>query len=140
MPHPDLAHRMHLLEANRSAVMVMLQKAVATGKAVEELVAVVADTRDPVGGDLARALVAKVPGLDADAEAARAQARGEIPTLVAIVSVMAAMEVFAIPNPGVAAGIGQAVVPGRVRVVIVGAGGSTLAAVPVETMTGGGEA
>jgi hypothetical protein len=140
MPRPDLAHRMHLLEANRSAVMVMLAKAVATGKAVEELVAVVADTRDSVGGDLTRALADKVPGLDADAEAARAQARGEIPTLVAIVPVRAAVEVFAIPNPGVSAGIEQAVVPGRVRVVLVGAGGSTLVSVPVEKMTGGGDA
>ena len=46
MPRPDLEHRMHLLEANRAAVMVMLAKAVATGKAVEDLVAVVADTPD----------------------------------------------------------------------------------------------
>ena len=52
----------------------------------------------------------------------------------------AAVEVFTIPNPGVSAGIGHAVVPGRVRVVVVGAGGSTLVGVPVEKMGGGGSA
>jgi hypothetical protein len=140
MATPDLDARLHLLHHNRSAIMVMLAKSVAAGLFVQDSVAIVADTRDSVGGPLARALAAKHPGLDADAEAVRAQRRGETPTLVAIVTVQAAVEVFRIPNPGVSAGIGRAVVPGRVRVVVVGAGGSTLLGVPVERIGGGGSA
>ena len=120
--------------------MVMLGKSVASGLAVEDSVAVIADTRDSVGGALARALAKKHPGLDTDTEAARAQARSEIPTLVAIVTVKAAADVFRIPNPGVSAGLRRPIRPGHVRVVVVGAGGSTLLGVPVEMVRGGGSA
>ena len=140
MASPDLDARLHLLQHNRAAVMVMLAKSVASGLAVQDSVAIVADTTDSVGGPLARALAAKHPGLDTDAEAARAQRRGETPTLVAMVTVNAAVEVFAIPNPGVSAGLRRPVGPGHVRVVVVGAGGSTLVGVPVERIGGGGSA
>jgi hypothetical protein len=135
-----LEHRLHLLQSNRTAVMVMLQKAVTSGLPVEDLVAVVADTRDPVGRPLARAMAEKVPGLDADAETAHAGARDEIPTLVAVVPAKLAVEVFKSSNPSVSAGIRQPVVLGRVRVVVVGAGGSTLVQAPIEKLSGGGVA
>ena len=140
MANPDLDHRMHLLQHNRQAVMVMVARSVASGLSVDETVAVVADTTDSVGGPMARAMAERVEGLDADAEAARARARGEIPTLVACVPLKLGIALFADSNPGVSAGIGQPVVPGRVRVVVVGANGSTLVHVPIQKVAGGGSA
>ena len=89
---------------------------------------------------MARAMAERGEGLDADAEAARARARGEIPTLVACVPLKLGIALFATSNPGVSAGIAKPVVPGRVRVVVVGANGSTLVHVPVERLGGGGNA
>jgi hypothetical protein len=83
MAHPDLEARLHLLNHNREAIMVMLAKSVASGLAVDNTVAVVADTTDSVGGPMPRAMAERGTGIDADAEAARARGRGEIPTLVA---------------------------------------------------------
>jgi hypothetical protein len=140
MANPDLDARLHLLNHNREAVMVMVAKSVASGLAVDDTVAVVADTTDSVGGPMARAMAERGEGLDADAEAARARARGEIPTLVACVPVKLGVALFADSNPSVSAGIGRPVTHGRIRVVVVGAGGSTLVHVPVETMGGGGSA
>ncbi len=138
MSHPDLEARLHLLNHNREAVMVMVAKSLASGLAVDDTVAVIADTTDSVGGPMARAMAERGEGLDADAEAARARARGEIPTLVACIPTRLAVELFRVSNPSVSAGIEQYVVSGRVRVVIVGAGGSTLVQVPVEMLAGGG--
>ena len=140
MSNPDLDHRMHLLGYNRQAVMLMLAKSVASGLALDDTVAVVADTTDSVGGPLARAMAERNGDLDADAEASRARARGEIPTLVACVPLKLGMALFADSNPSVSAGIGRPVVPGRVRVVVVGASGSTLVHVPMERLAGGGSA
>jgi hypothetical protein len=140
MPNPDLDVRLHLLEHNREGVMVMLTKSVASGLSVDDTVAVVADTTDSVGGPMARAMAERGEGLDADAEAARARARGEIPTLVACIPLKLGIALFAASNPGVSAGIGEPVAPGRVRVVVVGANGSTLVLVPVELIGGGGRA
>jgi hypothetical protein len=136
----DLEARLHLLNSNREAVMVMLDKSAASGLSVEDTVAIVADTTDSVGGPMARAMAERGEGLAADAEAARARARGEIPTLVACVPTKLAVALFAVSNPTVSAGIAQPAAHGRVRVVVVGAGGSTLVQVPVETIRGGGSA
>jgi hypothetical protein len=56
MAHPDLDARLHLLQHNREGIMVILAKSVASGLAVHDLVAVVADTTDSVGGPMARAM------------------------------------------------------------------------------------
>jgi len=140
MGNPDLEARLHLLNGNRDAVTVMIQKAVAAGLDIEDAVAIVADTRDSIGAALARAMAERSSGLDADVEAARAQARGEIPTLVAVVPRQAAVELFAVSNPTVSANISKPVYPGHVRVVVVGAGGSTLFSMGIEAMAGGGTA
>jgi hypothetical protein len=122
----DRELRLHLLRANRDAVMVMLQRSVAAGLAEEEdLVAIVADTADAVGGGLARAMAERA-GLDMDAEAARAYARNELSTLVATVPAALAVELFKASNPDVSAGLAAPVATGKVRVVVVGAGGSML--------------
>jgi hypothetical protein len=140
MANTDLEARLYLLNSNREAVMLMLGRSVASGLAVDDTVAVIADTTDSVGGPMARAMAERGDGLDADAETARARARNEIPTMVACVPVKLGIALFAVSNPGVSAGIAQPVAHGRVRVVVVGAGGSTLVQVPVETMAGGGSA
>ena len=131
MGNPDLDTRLHLLEHNREAVMVMLGRSIASGLATDDTVAIVADTTDSVGGPLARAMAERATGLDADAEAARARARDEIPTMVACVPVKLAVALFRVSNPGVSVNIARPVAHGRVRVVVVGAGGSTLVQVPV---------
>jgi hypothetical protein len=140
MANPDLEARLHLLQHNREAIMVMLAKSAASGLSVDDTVALVADTTDSVGGPMARAMAERGDGLDADAEAARARARDEIPTMVACVPTKLAVELFRVSNPNVSANIAQPVAHGRVRVVVVGAGGSTLVQVPVERLAGGGSA
>jgi hypothetical protein len=134
MARADIDHRMHLLHHNRAAVMVMLGKSVATGLAVEDLVALVVDTMDTAGRPLARAMAERDGALDAEAEAARVRARGEIPTLVACVAAKLARALFELSNPGVRAGIERPPARGRLRVVVVGANGSMLVHVPVQTM------
>jgi hypothetical protein len=94
------------------------------------LVAIVADTEDAVAGGLARAMAERV-GLDVDAEAARAHARDEVSTLVAVVPAALAVEVFKPSNSDVSARLAGPVARGKVRVVVVGAGGSMLVHVPV---------
>ena len=138
--HPDLEARLHLLNHNRLAIAVMVAKSCMSGLAVDDTVAIVADTTDTVGGPLARALAERAHGLDAAAEAARARARGEIPTMVACVPAKLAVSLFASSNPSVSANISKPVYPGHVRVVVVGTGGSTLLSMAIETMPGGGSA
>lgn len=140
MANPDLEARLHLLNHNREAVLVMLGKSVASGLAIDETVAVIADTTDSIGAPMARAMAERGDGLDADAAAARARARGEIPTMVACVPTKLAVALFASSNPTVSANISKPVADGRVRVVVVGAGGSTLVQVPVEMLGEGGSA
>jgi hypothetical protein len=137
---PDLEARLHLLEHNRGAVMVMLGKSAATGLAVDDAVAIVADTIDRVGGPLARAMAEKAGDLDADAEAVRARARGETPTMVACVPTQLAVALFVSANANVSANIAKPVYPGHVRAVVVGAGGSTLVSMGVEKLARGGSA
>jgi hypothetical protein len=131
---------MHLLEHNGQAVMVMVAKSVSEGLALDDTVAVVADTTDPVGGPMARAMAERGDGLDADAEAARARARGETPTMVACVPTQLAVALFVSANANVSANIAKPVYPGHVRAVVVGAGGSTLVSMGVEKLARGGSA
>jgi hypothetical protein len=132
MPQADLDARFHLLRQNRNAVMVMLAKALRERLHVESVVAVVADTRDTVGGPMARAMAERSPGLDADVEAARAEAKGEIPTLVSVVPLKLAVALFADSHPAVTNGLRQALIPGTLRVVVVASGGATLFQVKAE--------
>jgi hypothetical protein len=109
--------------------MVMLAKSVASGLSV-------ADTTDSVGGPMARAMAERGEALDADAEAARGTWRNPHPDRCVPLKLGAAL--FASSNPSVSAGIDRSVAHGRIRVVVVGAGGSTLVHVPVEKIAGGG--
>jgi hypothetical protein len=138
MTTPNLDARLHLLRHNREGIMVMLKKSAAAGLAIEDSVAIIADTRDSVGAPMSTAMAARIGDLDPDAEASRALDRGEIPTSVAVLPARLAVELFAGSNPTVSAGIEQGAPTGRVRVV--GAGGSTLVHVPLVTMGGGGSA
>jgi hypothetical protein len=140
MPSPDLDARLHLLNSNRDAIALMVGKSLAAGLSVEDSVAIVADTRDSVGGALARAMTERSSDLDTAAEAARAHAKEEIPTMVAVVPRQAAVALFASSNPSVSANIAKRIHAGHVRVVVVGAGGSTLLSMAVERLPGGGSA
>ncbi len=133
MTQADLDARLYLLGKNRSAVMVMLSKARREGIDVENVAAIVADTRDSVGGPMARAMVERSSGgVDADAEAARAEAKDEIPTLVAVVTLKLAVALFADSHPAVSDGLRQPLKPSGVHVVVVASGGATLIQVRAE--------
>jgi hypothetical protein len=105
MTQAGLDARLYLLRMNRSAVMVMLAKALRTGLDVEGVAAIVADTRDTVGGPMARAMAERSAELDPDAEAGRAAAKNEIPTLVAVVPLKLAVTLFAYSHRTVSDGL-----------------------------------
>ena len=132
MTQADLDARVYLLRKNRSAIMVMLGKTPRKGLDVESVAAIVTDTRDTVGGPLARAMAERSPGLDADAERARAEAKDEIPTLVAIVPLKLAVALFAHSHPAVSHGLRQPLMSGGLHVVVVASGGATLFQVKAE--------
>jgi hypothetical protein len=132
MTQAALDARLYLLGKNRSAVMVMLSKARREGIDVENVAAIVADTRDSVGGPMARAMAERSRGVDADAEAARAEAKDEIPTLVAVVPLNLAVALFADSHPAVSDGLRQPLKPGGLHVVVVASGGATLIQVRAE--------
>jgi hypothetical protein len=132
MTQADLDARVHLLRGNRSAVILMLAKSRQEGLDVESVAAIVADTRDTVGGPLARALIERSPGLNADADGAKAEAKDEIPTLVAVVPLKLAVALFGESHPAVSDGLRQPLRPGGLHVVIVASGGATLFQVKAE--------
>jgi hypothetical protein len=132
MTQAGLDARLYLLGKNRSAVMVMLSKARKEGSDVENVAAIVADTRDSVGGPMARAMAERSSGVDADAEAARAEAKDEIPTLVAVVPLKLAVGLFADSHPAVSDGLRQPLKPGGLHVVVVASSEATLIQVRAE--------
>jgi hypothetical protein len=73
------------------------------------------------------------PGLDADVEAGRAEARNEIPTLVAVVPMKLAVALFADSHPAVSNGLRQPLMLGGLHLVVVASGGATLFQVKTES-------
>jgi len=118
-----LRERLHLVEANCAILPLVLAKA---GGDPSGAVVVLADVRDPVGHGLATAAVKKAGGLDLGREAARTEARGDIPTAVIVVPLLAARMLFAETHPTVAKGLLTEPPPGKVRVVAIAAGGAVL--------------
>lgn len=127
--------RLHLLSANRDAISLMLDRAVAGGLAPSDSVVLVADQRDTVGRELAVA-AAEQAGLDGDSEAARVQTRGEIPTAIIVVPLAAARMLFAQSHPEVARGLVRRPAPGLVRVIVVAEGAAMLAHAQVSPHVG----
>jgi len=140
MTQANLNKRLDLLHENVEGVMAMLAKVVTSGEAIDDLVVVVADARDPVGALIAQAQAKDSPGLDVDALTARARATGKIPTTITVLPRRTAIRLFSPPSPAVVPEVAQPIAPGLVRVVVVAAGGSTLVGVPVDLPTGGGSA
>jgi hypothetical protein len=140
MPQPDLDRRLQLLQHNRDAAMLMLSSILAGGLAVDDVVAIVADTRDSIGGALARAMAERDGASNSDGGRCRARAADDPQTLLACMTTRLAVAIFEASNPSVSAGIVQPVVPGRVRVVVVGGGGSTLVHVPIVAVPSAGAA
>jgi hypothetical protein len=124
-PNPGIEARMHLVRANRSAIYVMLCRAVSGGLLVGDAVVVVADTSDPLGHELGDAAAEKA-GLYIDNEAARAQERGEIPTTIIVISIADARKLFAQSHPSVASGLEHQPPPGCARVVSIAKGAAML--------------
>lgn len=124
-PRADVRERLHLAQANRSALALMLGRGMAAGLDVLRVVAIVADQRDEVGRQLAE-FAARQVGLNAAVEGTRAEDRGEVPTAILVVDVDSAVAIFTETHPSVAAGLSNCPPPGCVRVVAIAAGGATL--------------
>jgi len=123
--HPGAQARLHLLDANRDAIAVMLARAATGGVAPEGAVVILADQRDAVGRELARAAAEKA-GLDADDEAERVQGRGEVPTAIIVVPLAAARMLFSESHPEVEGGLARFPARRQVRVVVIAEGSSML--------------
>ena len=124
-PRPGAGARLHLLDANRDTIAIMLARAVGGGVDLGNAVVLVVDQRDTVGRELTNAAAAKA-GLDGDTEAERVQARGEIPTAIVIVPLTGARMLFAESHPEVLRGLARSALPGRVRVVVIAEGAAML--------------
>ena len=86
-------------------------------------------------------LIERGTDLDLDAEEARILRQPDIvPTGLALIPLAAARAGFAVSHPKVAEGLCAAPPPGRVRVVVVAAGGATLLHLPVAKLGAPGSA
>ena len=126
MSRATLDKRTHLLHENVDAIMVMLAKVIASGKAIDDVAVIVADTRDPIGRTMAQSLAENEPGLDPEALASRALALGKVPTLITVLPAKSAVPLFSLSNPPVGAGLARRAPAEHVHVVAVAAGGATL--------------
>ena len=134
---PGQSERLHLAEANLDLIAVVLGKAIKAGALSNEVVVLILDTRDEVARELATAIIDRQGGLDLDAEEARVLGRGQIPTAFSVLPLRLAKMLFAVSYPGVSSGLGRVPPLGRVRVVVVGAGGVTLMHLPVTAVSTG---
>jgi hypothetical protein len=121
------ADRLYLLEANRTALMVVLAKLRRSGSWCEEGVLFVADVRDPVGTALVRA----TGGNPADAEAFGGR---NIPTALGLLRERDAARFFNQVQPRIAVEVLVRPEPGRVRIIVVGAGGAILTHVAAQEL------
>jgi hypothetical protein len=135
IPPPGVTARLHLLDANRDAIAIMLGRAAAGGLAHQDAVVVVVDQRDSVGREVAAAAAEKA-GLHADREAERVQSRGEIPTAIVVVPLAGARVLFAEGHPEVARGLARRPAASQVRVVMIAEGAATLAHAQVSPIRG----
>lgn len=124
--------RLHLAEANLDLIALVLGKAVDAGAVPEQSVVLLLDTRDQVARELAAAIIEREEKLDLDQEEARVLGKGQIPTAISVLPLRLAALLFGVSHPGVSSGLGRVPRPGRVRVVVVGAGGVTLMHLPVQ--------
>ncbi len=124
-PNPSIEARMHLIRANRSAIYVMLCRAVSGGLSAGDAVVVVADTSDPLGHELGDAAALKA-GLNVHEGTAQVLERGEIPTAIIVVSIGDARKLFTESHPSVAAGLDHQPPPGCARVVSIAKGAAML--------------
>ena len=131
------AERLHLAEANLDLIGVVLGKAVDAGALPEESAVLLLDTRDHVARELAAAIIEREGKLDLDQEEARVLGKGQIPTAISVLPLRLAEMLFAVGHSGVSSGLRRVPPPGRVRVVVVGAGGVTLMHLPVTTVSTG---
>jgi hypothetical protein len=138
MSRATLDKRTHLLHDNVDAIMVMLAKAIASGRAIDDVAVIVADTRDPIGRAMAQSLAENDPALDPEALASRALALGKVPTLITVLPAKSAVPLFSLSNPPVGTGLARRAPAEHVHVVAVAAGGATLVAMPLDLPTRGG--
>ena len=124
-PNPGIEARLHLVQANRAAIYVMLCRAVSGGLLVGDAVVVVADTSDAVGLELGEAAAEKV-GLNLREEAKRVEERDEISTAILVLTLDQAKGLFITSHPSVGKGLNRHPPPGCVRCVSIAAGAAML--------------
>jgi hypothetical protein len=134
----DIDHRIHLVRENEQLIALSVSKAKV---GIADIAVLVLDTRDPVARDLARAIVERSTDLDLDTEEARILRKPDVvPTGLAVIPLAAARAGFGVSHPKIAEGLRAAPPTGRVRVVVVAAGGATLLHLPVTRMGATGSA
>lgn len=124
-PSPGIEARMHLIHENRTAIHVMLCRAVAGGMDANTAVVVIADSNDPMGFELAGAAAEKA-GMNLQDESRRVESIGQIPTAIVVVPLSAARALFTPTHPSVTAELNRHPPLGCVRVVSIAAGAATL--------------
>lgn len=132
---PGAQARLHLLDANRDAIAVMLARATAGGLARVGAVVIVADQRDAFGRELASAAAEKA-GLDADDETERIGGGGRIPTAIIVVPLAGARVLFSESHPEIERGLGRFPGPQQVRVIMIAEGSAMLAHAEVSPARG----
>lgn len=126
----QLADRLHLLHHNESAVQLMVAKLTTQD---DDLVAVIIDTRDEMGRELAEYL-----GVSGQAEKIAGPDR--IPTIIGALPRLDAARAFSETHPKIAAGLSVRPPPGHVPVIVIASGGITLVYVKRISMPIAGEA
>jgi hypothetical protein len=109
---------------------VLIRRSVSEAKLdLDELVVLLLDTRDAVARDLAAAVTETASALDLPPSTADV-----VPSCVAVIPLPAARAGFGSSHPAIANGLVPRPPPGRVRVVVVAAGGASLVHVPVSPL------
>jgi hypothetical protein len=129
IPESDVRQRAQLVREQER----FIRRSVARAPfAADELVVVVLDTEDAVARELAGTILASAAELKLDPDDARLLAKPELaPTSVAAIPLAAARAGFGASHPLIAEGLVPPSPPGKVRVVVVAAGGATLVHVAV---------
>ena len=137
-PNRNIQERLHLLTANEQLIALSVAR---TKLDRDDLVVVVLDTQDPVARDLAKAIVNRLGNLDFEREETRILRQPDVvPTGIAVMPLAAARAGFELNHPRVADGLRAVPPQGRVRVVVVAAGGASLLHLPIVPLATEGSA
>lgn len=136
--NPAAQERFRFWLANESLAAMALQK-VAPGGDLSNLVAIVADMRDPIARLLVEA-AGETQGLDVAGHEAKIEKKGEIPTAIMILEVSVVEGLMnVLDHPAVAKVLARIPPPGHVRAIVISAGAAMLLHPPVVNVPSAGQ-